>query len=163
MAKKGASQKRCFAESRKKMRNDTPLPIFFSIRCKQDRCRAPHHFYSREWCGLLRLEAARWILSTRLSLRTAVGSYSTLLRTSRRRFRRIFTWINNQPLSGRMYAGGGEADGQIPVGVTALECQARKIAQRGCATPCQFTFSHEMKCWVLSFGVTQAVCGGVGI
>lgn len=49
------------------------------------------------------------------------------------RFKRIFTWINKQPLSNRVYGSGGGADGQLPMGVTALQCQARhiRVAQRG--------------------------------
>lgn len=47
------------------------------------------------------------------------------------RFRRIFTWINKQPISGRTYGGGGGVDGRIPVAVTAMECQARRrVSQR---------------------------------
>lgn len=42
-----------------------------------------------------------------------------------RRFKRLFTWINRQPVSDRMYGGGGHTDGDVPVTVTALECQVR--------------------------------------
>lgn len=41
----------------------------------------------------------------------------------RSRFRRIFTWINKQPISDNMYGGGGAIDGEITVAVSALECQ----------------------------------------
>ncbi|CAN0050569.1 unnamed protein product [Ectocarpus sp. 12 AP-2014] len=44
------------------------------------------------------------------------------------RYKRIFTWINKQPVSDRMYGGGGQADGETPVAVTALECQVEKIS-----------------------------------
>ncbi|CAM9388702.1 unnamed protein product, partial [Ectocarpus sp. 4 AP-2014] len=44
------------------------------------------------------------------------------------RYKRIFTWINKQPVSDRMYGGGGQADGETPVAVTALECQAEMIS-----------------------------------
>ncbi|CAM9771885.1 unnamed protein product [Ectocarpus sp. 4 AP-2014] len=44
------------------------------------------------------------------------------------RFKRLFTWINRQPVSDRMYGGGGHADGDVPVAVTALECQVEMIS-----------------------------------
>eukprot|EP00903_Cladosiphon_okamuranus_P013183 g12296.t1 len=44
------------------------------------------------------------------------------------RFKRIFTWVNKQPVSDRMYGGGGAGDGEIPVAVTALECQVEMIS-----------------------------------
>ncbi|CAM9382860.1 unnamed protein product [Ectocarpus sp. 8 AP-2014] len=44
------------------------------------------------------------------------------------RYKRIFTWINKQPVSDRMYGGGGRADGETPVAVTALECQVEMIS-----------------------------------
>ncbi|CAN0141652.1 unnamed protein product [Ectocarpus fasciculatus] len=44
------------------------------------------------------------------------------------RFKRLFTWINRQPVSDRMYGGGGHTDGDVPVTVTALECQVEMIS-----------------------------------
>ncbi|CAM9181074.1 unnamed protein product [Ascophyllum nodosum] len=44
------------------------------------------------------------------------------------RFSRIFTWINRQPVTSRMYgSGGGGCDGHIPVAVTVMECQVEMI------------------------------------
>lgn len=46
-----------------------------------------------------------------------------------------------------MYGGGsGEADGQVAVAVTALECQARKcIARRGVPCPANFILLAFLK------------------
>ena len=108
----------------------------------QDRCRVS---YIRG-----RVACSGCALDCHLACPRAAGSQFSP-RTLRRRFTRIFTWINNQPLSGRMYGGTGEADGQIAVAVTSLECQARSSSM---AVARQLAYMNET---CHEVGVPQAV------
>lgn len=44
-------------------------------------------------------------------------------RVSIYRYSRIFTWMNMQPVTSRMYGSAGDLDGRIPVAIATMELQ----------------------------------------
>ena len=68
------------------------------------------------------------------------------------RFKRIFTWINKQPVSDRMYGGG---DGETPVAVTALECQVGSNPGFCGVKPSHRRHEITRRCWADEGGRSQ--------